>query len=558
MIETTYIEDRSCPESPVRYTKLKFLGKGGFGKVYEVSSSPSHSLACKIIEKSSLSNPRAKQKLINEIRIHRSLSHKNIVKFLKFFEDEENFYILLELCTLDSLSVLLRRRKRLLELEVQSYLVQILLALKYIHESKVIHRDIKLGNALISGKMEIKLADFGLSAKVEYEGERKRTICGTPNYMAPEMLNSFNGHSYEVDVWSFGVMMYTMLVGKPPFDTGDIKSTYSKIKSGFFCFPDSVQMSTQAKDLIMKILVLDPLKRITIDKIFDHPFFNKNKIPRFLPFSTLTVPLSESYQHAFNRKPLTPREFLTNSGEEEVKAQRSTSQAREQRTALNLGSEDNEYSKSSNSNLISAITSCFNMKKQKITSLYSLTPNGPSTWVHSWVDYSHKYGLAYRLSNGCIGLCFNDQTHIITDPTIEKFKYYSKTANLYESAEELPIIDPPIELSKKVKLILYLAKKLEFQSKEEFSGQPLVKKWFLTEHVVLFRLTNKVVQAYFRDQSEVFLGGLEKMVTFVNKNKEIRTISVGQVMESENKDMIKRVKFIKEVLLGSVKNKKLN
>lgn len=560
MLEPAFIEDHSSPQNPVRYNKLKFLGKGGYAKVFEVSSHQSHQLACKIIEKSSLSHSRAKQKLINEIRIHRSLSHQNIVKFIKSFEDNENFYILLELCPFESLSVLLRRRKRLLELEVQNYLVQVLLAIKYLHESKVIHRDIKLGNVLISDKMEIKLADFGLSTKVEFEGERKRTICGTPNYMAPEMLNSYNGHSYEVDIWSFGIMMYTMLVGKPPFDTGDAKLTYTKIKSGFYSFPENVQMSMQAKDLISKILVLNPNQRPTIDQIFDHGFFNKNKIPKYLPLSCLTVPLSESYQLAYKKKPLTPREFLVNSGEEEVKPPRSNSQAGLVRKGRIQGTDESDFT----SNVFSvqtaagnttASTSCVNFKKITINSFYTLTPNGPSTWACSWVDFSHKYGMAYKTSEGCIGVCFNDQTNIITDPGMQKFQYYAKKANYDEKKLDFSFTDPPEELDKKVKLTFYLAKKLKFEKNEGQISKIFVKKWILTQHVVLFRMTNKLVQAYFRDQSEIFLCGVNKTVTFVNRNKEIRVCSVSNVMESENKEMIKRVKFIKEVLLGSIEEK---
>ncbi len=85
--------------------------------------------------------------------------------------------------------------------------------------------------------MELKVADFGLATKVNYDGERKRTICGTPNYIAPEILEGRSGHSYEVDIWSFGVVFYTMLVGKPPFETNDVKTTYRRIKANSYTFP---------------------------------------------------------------------------------------------------------------------------------------------------------------------------------------------------------------------------------------------------------------------------------------------------------------------------------
>lgn len=168
---------------------------------------------------------------MSEIKIHRSMKHPSIALFETFFEDSENVYIVLELCSNSTLNDQVKRRKRLSELEVQCYCVQLLLAIKYMHSNRVIHRDLKLGNLFLTEKMEVKVGDFGLAAKIEFEGERKRTICGTPNYIAPEVLENKNGHSYEVDIWSFGVIVYTMLIGRPPFETSDVKTTYKRIKA---------------------------------------------------------------------------------------------------------------------------------------------------------------------------------------------------------------------------------------------------------------------------------------------------------------------------------------
>ena len=96
--------------------------------------------------------------------------------------------------------------------------------------SKINFPSLKLGNLFLNDKMEVKIGDFGLATKLEFDGDRKRTICGTPNYIAPEILEGKNGHSYEVDTWSLGVIIYTLLFGKPPFETQDVKTTYQKIK----------------------------------------------------------------------------------------------------------------------------------------------------------------------------------------------------------------------------------------------------------------------------------------------------------------------------------------
>jgi len=101
---------------------------------------------------------------------------------------------------------LLKRRKRLQEIEVKCYVIQLIQGLKYMHKNQVIHRDLKLGNIFLNNKLQVKIGDFGLATKLEFPGERKRTICGTPNYIAPEVLEG-KGHSYEVDIWSLGVIM---------------------------------------------------------------------------------------------------------------------------------------------------------------------------------------------------------------------------------------------------------------------------------------------------------------------------------------------------------------
>lgn len=102
--------------------------------------------------------------------------------------------------------------------------------------------------------MEIKLGDFGLATRLEYDGEKKHTICGTPNYIAPEVLDSNVGHSYEADIWSLGVIIYTLLIGKPPYETPDVKTTYKKIKMNQYSFPEHVAVSESSKSLIAAIL----------------------------------------------------------------------------------------------------------------------------------------------------------------------------------------------------------------------------------------------------------------------------------------------------------------
>lgn len=274
-----------------RYVKKRYLDKGGFAKVYEfINLETSKTTAAKIFTKSSLKRTRAKQKLHSEIKIHRSLKHRNIVNFEHCFEDSSNVYILLELCANQTLNELLRRRKRLTEIEVQCYLSQLLKGLEYLHSKKIIHRDIKLSNIFLTENMELKIGDFGLAAKIEYDGEKKRTICGTPNYIAPEILEGKEGHSFGVDIWSFGVLAYTLLIGKPPFETDDIKTTYRRIRLNAYSFPDNIDISNDAKYLISAVLQTKPASRPTINEITLFRFFTQSSIPKTMPVSTLAVP----------------------------------------------------------------------------------------------------------------------------------------------------------------------------------------------------------------------------------------------------------------------------
>lgn len=169
---------------------------------------------------------------------------------------------------------LLKQKTRLSDDEARPILLQLLAVVEYLHANHVIHRDLKLGNLFLKQGPMIKLGDFGLATLVYGENDRKRTICGTPNYIAPEILaGGEKGHSYEVDIWSFGVIMYTILVGHPPFQRQEVKEIYEKIKIANFEFPNNISVSVMAKDLINRLLHPNPDLRPKISEIRAHPYF---------------------------------------------------------------------------------------------------------------------------------------------------------------------------------------------------------------------------------------------------------------------------------------------
>ncbi|PUU73264.1 hypothetical protein B9Z19DRAFT_1035320 [Tuber borchii] len=271
------------------YDRGRQLGEGGFARCFLVQNKEGELFAAKTVAKKSLQNQRMKAKFFGEIQVHKTMVHPNVVKFVECFEDCDNIYMILELCPNKSLMDMLRARKRFTEPETRFFLLQLLGALKYMHGKKVIHRDLKLGNIFLDADMNIKIGDFGLAALLVNESDRKRTICGTPNYIAPEVLfgsgKEGQGHSFEVDLWGVGVIMYAMLVGKPPFQAGDVNVIYQKIRHNTFSWPEEVPVSSAAKHLVHSILNHDPDARPTLDDIADHYFFKSGFFPRMIPVS---------------------------------------------------------------------------------------------------------------------------------------------------------------------------------------------------------------------------------------------------------------------------------
>ncbi|GAA6024436.1 hypothetical protein JCM11491_001735 [Sporobolomyces phaffii] len=259
----------------------QLLGEGGFARVY-LCTEPDGitNKALKVIDKQQLKSTKTKAKLFAEIKIHQSMDHPNVIAFEHCFEDEGNVYMQLELCAQGSLLDLLRRRRRYSEPEARYYLTQLVGACDYMHSNSVIHRDLKLGNLMLDDNMDLRVGDFGLAALVKFPGERKKTICGTPNYIAPEILfDTKGGHSFEVDIWSVGVILYTLLIGKPPFQTKDVKNIYRKIRDNVYEFPKEVPLSPEAEDLITWILRPVPSERPTLAEILAHPFLVTGPFP---------------------------------------------------------------------------------------------------------------------------------------------------------------------------------------------------------------------------------------------------------------------------------------
>lgn len=320
---------------------------------------------------------------------------------------------------------------------------QILEGVKYLHSVNVIHRDLKLGNLFLTEDMQIKIGDFGLATLLEKSGQRRKTMCGTPNYIAPEILSGGSGHSFEVDIWSIGVILYTMLVGRPPFETTDVKLTYKRIKANLYSYPSNAQVSVHAKSLIDSILQINPNKRPTIGQIMIHPFFTcgGQKLPATLPTSSLTTnPFPE--KNSSNSVPVLAKRYPLRNRDLNVQAvsglEGKTGAAKtKNRYALDAGQVQDgatgmkaSKTESPSKHLLEAtyktLTKCLapesatsDKESELVNGMQAIALSKetlPPNRIVQWVDYTSKYGMGYLYSDGSCGVYFNDATKMILLP----------------------------------------------------------------------------------------------------------------------------------------------
>ncbi|KAI0545710.1 Pkinase-domain-containing protein [Xylaria curta] len=253
------------------------LGKGKFGRVYLARERTSGFIcALKVLHKSELSQGRVEKQVRREIEIQSNLRHPNILQLFGHFHDSKRVFLILEFAAKGELYKHLRRENRFPEWKASQYIAQMACALRYLHRKHVIHRDIKPENILVGIHGEIKISDFGWS--VHAPNRRRETMCGTLDYLPPEMINpgsSDNSYNEKVDLWSLGVLTYEFLVGEAPFEDTPVM-THRRIARADMTIPSFV--SPEARDLIKRLLVLDPEKRIPLEQVQTHPWIVKHCI----------------------------------------------------------------------------------------------------------------------------------------------------------------------------------------------------------------------------------------------------------------------------------------
>ncbi|XP_063818765.1 serine/threonine-protein kinase PLK2 [Pseudophryne corroboree] len=613
----------TCPEEsriitdPItgrRYRRGKVLGKGGFAKCYEMTDLTNNKIyAAKIIPHSRVSKPHQREKIDKEIELHRTLNHRHVVQFYHYFEDKENIYILLEYCSRRSMAHILKTRKVLTDPEVRYYLKQIVSGLKYLHEQDILHRDLKLGNFFINESMELKVGDFGLAARLEPMEQRRRTICGTPNYLSPEVLNK-QGHGCESDIWALGCVMYTMLLGRPPFETTNLKETYRCIREARYSLPSSLMVS--AKHLIASMLSRNPEDRPSLEDIIQHDFFSQGFTPDRLPSSCchsapdfhLSSPAKSFFKKAaaalFGGKKEKAK-YLDNHNKfakeeeeiyklrQELKKTSISHQTQSPRT-------DEESKTVSKSNVLDrpdrqqmgdtirmivrgTLGSCSSSSEcledstmgsvadtvarvlrgclENMPDSDSIPKEQLSTsfhWVTKWVDYSNKYGFGYQLSDHTVGVLFNNGAHMSLLPDKKTVHYYAELGQ----CSIFPATEAPEQFISQVTVLKYFSHYME-ENLMDGGDLPGVTdvcrprlyllQWLKSDKALMMLFNDGTFQVnFYHDHTKIIIANQsdEYLLTYINEDRMSTTFRLSTLLLSGgSNDLRNRMEYALNMLL---------
>ncbi|CAD8164108.1 unnamed protein product [Paramecium pentaurelia] len=248
------------------------LGQGTFGKVkLGYHTITDEYVAIKVLEKNRIENQFDLMRVQREIMILRKVNHPNVIKLYEILESEQSVYLVMEYVRGGELYDYIIKKKYLPEHVAVRFFQQIIFAIEYLHSNNITHRDLKPENLLLDENKQLKIADFGLSFISITKGELLKTACGSPCYAAPEMLVGKQYEGLKSDIWSCGIILFAMLCGYLPFEHENTKELYQLIKTSDFEKP--THLSPNAIDILTKILVKDPDKRLNFDQIKQHPFF---------------------------------------------------------------------------------------------------------------------------------------------------------------------------------------------------------------------------------------------------------------------------------------------
>jgi len=555
----------------IKYDNI-VLGKGGFGECFQfraIDKEDMNFYAGKIIKKEKVGNNR--KSLLDEINIQRQFKdNPKIVRVKDYFEDEENVYIILELCKNKSLADYLKRRGKLTEIEVKCFIFQLLQGLKCLHKKKVIHRDLKPNNLLLGDNNELKIGDFGIIAHLARENERRTTICGTYSYMAPEIFEkNKKGYSFEVDIWSVGIIMYQLLTGKLIFD-GNKEEIPNKILRFQPEDLDVSELSDVAANLIKQILVKDPRKRPGINQILYHYFFHNVEFPEYI-----TPEILKKYKDE----------------KEEIKEDENV---KAQKLSLEL-----------NTLIVDDIPEIeYKDIKNYIIKESSHVYGHYITYYHQSTNYNLRY---YEFNNEIVGMIYNNfqknkgkQNADINMIYNTETKYFYHITVDEDNIEDDKLVrytkeDFPKDLKKVIDIFFkyYLSRQkrkknsevkdenLSFNDGNSFTSTKMgeedslsnentssiisqnriqeksnliyVRNIVTYKNVTLLYLSDLTIEAFFSDKVKILLSEINPKIEIIDEYNNCKVISTSNAYQNSNVYFTHRLKMIKNVMYNKIR-----
>ncbi|KAF9419788.1 hypothetical protein HW555_003787 [Spodoptera exigua] len=515
------------------YQRLRYCGKGGFGTCYEIRDTATNKIwAGKILSKKVLARSSQRRRISQEVKIHRSLQHRHVVGFHSAFEDSKYVYIVLEMCKCRSMLELHIRRNTITVPESRYFIHQIFLGVRYLHSKRIIHRDLKPGNIFLDHDLQVKIGDFGLATRFNYDDDRRQRYCGTPNYMAPEIL-TLEGHSYKADIWSLGI-------------------------------PSSLHQ--HAASLISLQLQLSPRRRPSVDKLLKHEFLICGNKPTSLPLSCLYTAPRTDHLGWFTTYLLPPRESSASANAQVPTATAVEETPKNDPTQAETPGVEPIKTQEQNINEIRCLlTLLLGEDFKKLKYRYDSLPDElsdpeahPLVWVSRWVEDSNGFG--YHLCDDNIGVLFPDNTKLIIMANGLNVHYVDQQ----DHESYMTITQYPQELEEKMEKLIYFKKYMTDNLKttadtdpvkesDAMARLPYVRQVFKTPQAIFIYLNNGTLQLNFNTHTKLIICPKMKAVTQMDMGRIFRTFRFGTIDEHGcDLKLFCNLKYALEQLIGGL------
>ncbi|XP_076387345.1 serine/threonine-protein kinase PLK1 isoform X3 [Megachile rotundata] len=464
-----------------------------------------------------------------------------------------------------SLMHVLKYRGKVTEPEARYYMKQMVTGVAYIHSQKVVHRDLKPGNMFLSDRMIVKIGDFGLATRLDGQC-RRVTICGTPNYIAPEVLYK-QAYSYEADVWALGCILYALLVGQPPFDTATLKEIYARICNNHYREVDDTIASRSGQDLIKWLLQPNPELRPSLERVKEHAYLTKEYVPTSLPriscfqmpppsiidpMSSPSANSTTSRNQKLNKiqvhttqaqqplqppsQPQSPQQQQQQQQQQQHQINRSQKSLRKeskviswlarkfpkvpkfrQRLSSVLCPDHKKMGYMAQSmQMHQALETCItDIKCKNKLNNHPPVKDIVPLFITKWIDYSNKYGLGFQLSDKSVGVLFNDNTKISYTHDRRRVEYVTTDDEVtrYHREEDIPVA-----LQEKLELLQHFTQYMdkfmteggEIKKHRAVTKQsknvcvPRMRRWLRTDKTIVMELTVPLLQVnFFEDHTKL-------------------------------------------------------